>query len=51
MGDELGGANVIEMQEPPNSGMDWKTKTRMKDGLVKLFFILLILYVYKTILA
>ncbi|GFZ14529.1 hypothetical protein Acr_24g0007190 [Actinidia rufa] len=35
IGNELGKANVVEIQDPPNDEMDWKTKTDMKSGLIK----------------
>ena len=32
---ELGGADVVEQQDPPNNGIKWKTKADMKDNLIK----------------
>ena len=35
VGDELGGANIVEVQNHPNCGVDGKAKTGMKGGLLE----------------
>ena len=35
VGDELGGANIVEVQNHPNFGVDGKAKTGMKGGLIE----------------
>ena len=33
--EELGGVNVIKVQDSPNGGMDWESKVGVKSGLIK----------------